>query len=343
MSSSPSFSSQLRIDKPIQFTAIQDAFDVRCFNVGAVVLHPPIVQHIAADLVAPGDGAFFAVEGFELIVALGLLDLLQAAGEKSDRQAAVLLLAAFHRAGDLNAGGDVGDADGGRDLVDVLAAGAAGAHEGDDLHVGFGDFQGGVGVFEIGHHIDRGEAGLPFALGIEGAGANQAVHAGLGAHVAVGVFAFHQQGDVFDSRLLAPGSVDFRDIPAAPLEEIEIHAEEHFRPVLGFGAAGPGMDLDEAAFGVVLAVEQRLQLDFFRAFFQVGQGSVGLFHGVGVAGLFTELVHRFAHRRYRASIPSMGSMPALRILTSATTPWPVSWLFQNPSSPIFCFELFAAG
>ena len=112
------------------------------------------------------------------------------------RQALVLLLAALDGAGDVDAGGFVGDADGAGDFVDVLPAGAAGADEGDEIQVLFGNFDFGVGLLEIGHDVDRGEAGLPLVLGVERAGADQAMNAGLGAHVAVGVFALDQQRDV---------------------------------------------------------------------------------------------------------------------------------------------------
>ena len=90
------------------------------------------------------------------------------------------------------------------DFVHVLSARAGGADERDDIHVRFGDFDIASFFFEIGDDVDRGEAGLAFALGVERAGPHQAMHARLGAQVAVGVFALDQQRDVFDPGLFAP-------------------------------------------------------------------------------------------------------------------------------------------
>ena len=44
-------------------------------------------------------------------------------------------------------------------------------------------------------------------------------------------------------------------------------------------------------FGIVLAVEQGLELDLFARLFQIGQRAVGLVHRIGVAGFVAELVH----------------------------------------------------
>jgi hypothetical protein len=144
----------------------------------------------------------------------------------------------------------------------------------------------------IGDDVDRREARLPLVLGVERARTHEPVYADLGPHVAVRVFTLHEQRDRLDARLFTPLPVGFGDVPASSFEEVEVHAQQHLGPVLGLGAAGAGVDLDEAVLRVVLAVKQGLQLDPLAASFEVGQRAVGLVDGRGVVGLLAELVHR---------------------------------------------------
>ena len=46
---------------------------------------------------------------------------------------------------------------------------------------------------------------------------------------------------------------------AAPLGPARVHARQHLGPVLGFGAAGAGVDLDIGVVRVGLAAQQRLE------------------------------------------------------------------------------------
>ena len=78
----------------------------------------------------------------------------------------------------------------------------------------FGNFHFAVVLLEIRDDVDRGEARLPFALGVERAGANEPVDARFGPQVAVGVFALDQQHDVLNPGLLTPGAVDFARRPS---------------------------------------------------------------------------------------------------------------------------------
>ena len=55
-----------------------------------------------------------------------------------------------------------------------------------------------------------------------------------------------------------------------------VHARQHLRPVLRLGAAGAGMDFDEAVIAVRLAGEQALDLHPGRAVAQREQGGLGL-------------------------------------------------------------------
>ena len=63
--------------------------------------------------------------------------------------------------------------------------------------------------------------------------------------------------------------VDHLHLEAAPLGPAGIHALQHLRPVLAFGATSAGIDFDIGVIGVGLPREQRLDL--------VGIGTVGEF------------------------------------------------------------------
>ena len=100
--------------------------------------------------------------------------------------------------------GHVGDAHRGVGLVDVLAARAARA-VGVDAQVLVLDLDLDV-VVDLGPGEDRGERGLAARVAVEGADADQPVHARLGGEVAVGVLPLHEDGGALDPGLLArPG------------------------------------------------------------------------------------------------------------------------------------------
>ena len=74
-------------------------------------------------------------------------------------------------------------------------------------------------------------------------------------------------------RFLAGALLDPLDAVAPLLRPADVHAQQHLGPVLRFGAAGPGMDLEEAVVAVGLAREQALQLAPLR--FLAGLGKRG--------------------------------------------------------------------
>jgi hypothetical protein len=90
-------------------------------------------------------------------------------------------------------------------LVDVLAAGAAGA-EGVGAHVGRVDLDLDR-VVDLGVDEQAGEAGVAAAGAVERALAHQAVHAGFGAQVAEGVVALDLDGGALDAGHVAFGLV----------------------------------------------------------------------------------------------------------------------------------------
>src|SRR5690606_21181131 len=129
-------------------------------------------------------------------------------------------------------------------LVDVLAAGAAGA-VGVDAQVGRIDVDL-EGIVDLGIDEDAGEGGVPAVGRVEGALAHQAVHAGLGAQQAVGVFAFEFDGGRFDARDFAFGFLEDLGLEVLAFAVVQVLAQQHGSPVLGLGAAGAGLDVDEA-------------------------------------------------------------------------------------------------
>ena len=145
-------------------------------------------------------------------------------------------------------------------LVDVLAAGARRA-VGVDAQVLLVDLDLVGEVLQEGDHVERGEAGLAPVLGVERRDPDQAVHAALGREQAVGEAAPDDEGGREQARLLALGRLVDLDAEAAPLGPARVHAQQHLGPVLGVGAPGARVDLGDRVALVVLAREERLQLE----------------------------------------------------------------------------------
>ena len=143
-------------------------------------------------------------------------------------------------------------------LVDVLAAGALGAHR-VDTHVGFLDVDLDA---VVDHRIDghARERRVPPRVGIERRDAHQAVHAGLGLEPAIGVAALDLDGRRLDPGFFAGGLFEELDLVAVLLGPARVHAQQDVGPVLALGAAGAGMDLEIAVVGIGLARQQRLHL-----------------------------------------------------------------------------------
>ena len=111
---------------------------------------------------------------------------------------------------------------------------------------------------------------------VEGRDPHQAVDAALGLEPAIGVLAPHPHGERFEAGLLAGAFLQHVDGIAPRFGPARVHAGQHLRPVLRFGAAGAGVDLDEAVIGVGLAGEQAVGLHAHRAVAQRQKGGLGL-------------------------------------------------------------------
>ncbi len=114
----------------------------------------------------------------------------------------------------------------------------------------------------VDHRIDpdAGEGGVAARLAVEGRDAHQAVDAGFGLQPAVGGGPDDLERRRLDAGLLAVVDLQRLDLVAALLAEAGVHAHQHRRPILAFGAAGAGVDLDVGVVAVGLAGQHRLDL-----------------------------------------------------------------------------------
>jgi hypothetical protein len=87
------------------------------------------------------------------------------------------------------------------------------------------------------------------------------MHAGLGLHVAVRVLAADHHGRALDARFLPRLIVEHLARPAFLFTVAEVHAQQHLGPVLRLGAAGSGVNGEDAVAEIVLAGELHRQLD----------------------------------------------------------------------------------
>ncbi len=133
---------------------------------------------------------FSPVMSAAYLLLLAHLQLVQPRLQLLHGGGAVLVLGALVLAGDDDAGRHMGDADRRLGLVDVLAAGAAGA-VGVDAQILVVDLDFDV-VGNLGKDEDRGEGGMAAGVGIEGGDAHQPVNPLLGPQIAVGVVALRQ-------------------------------------------------------------------------------------------------------------------------------------------------------
>ena len=116
-------------------------------------------------------------------------------------------------------------------------------------------------VVDLGIDKHRGERGVPALGRIERRDAHEPMHAVLGLQVAVGVVAADHHRGALDARFFAGLVVDDLRRPALALGAAQVHAQQHLRPVLRFGAAGAGMDGHDGVALVVLAGELHGHLD----------------------------------------------------------------------------------
>jgi hypothetical protein len=203
---------------------------------------------------------------------------------------------------DDEAGGEVGDADGGVGGVDVLAALAAGA-VGVDAQV-FGLDVDDDGVVDLGRDEDAGEAGVAALGGVEGRDADEAMDAGFAGDKTEGEVAGDGEGGGLDAGLVAVLDLVDLDFEVLALAPADVHAHEHLGPVLDSVPPAPGWTVTMALSGSVspesmvldssfsaksteggdLALEVGLGVFAFAGEFEVGFDVVGAAGEFGVVG-----------------------------------------------------------
>ena len=178
-------------------------------------------------------------------------------------------------------------------LVDVLPALAAGAERA-HLKLCRRQFLL-LALLDLGDDINAGETGVPALVRIKRRDAHEPVHAPLGLAVAVGVLAGNEQRGALDAGDFAREQFADLDLPAALLAPTLVHAQEHVRPVARLGAAGAGVDGEDAVAAVVRPVKHQLQLECLELPGEPGQ--VGGQFGLNVfLGGFVLAVGQFEHR-----------------------------------------------
>ena len=226
------------------------------------------LQDVRADLVAPGDLAFLAVELVHLALFLVLLQLVDLRAQDLHGPGAVRMLAALGLAGHHDARRQVGQADRAVGLVDVLATGAAGP-ERVHAQILFVDFHFDV-VADFRHHVERSEGGVPPLGGVERADAHQPVHAAFGLEKTVGPGPADHQRRALHAGFVAGLVVHRGDLEALFLAVAVVHAQQHGRPVARFGPARPRVQRQERVVGIELACHQGLQFDVLVLLFKRG-------------------------------------------------------------------------
>jgi hypothetical protein len=215
-------------------------------------------------------------------------------------------------------------------LVDVLAAGAAGA-EGVGAHVGRVDLDLDR-VVDLGVDEERREARVAAAGRVERALAHQTVHAGLRAQLAEGVVALDLQRRAADAGDVALGLFQHLGLEALALAVLQVLAQQHRRPVAGLGAAGAGLDVDEAVQRIRRVAEHAAELELLDRLAQrvrlgldrgeAGRVALGLAHLVelGVVGeVRRQVVDRLDHGLQRLLLApqvlrALGLVPDARVL-----------------------------
>src|SRR6516162_725536 len=239
--------------------AVEHGAGVGGRHAGAQVLHHLVgLQHVGTDLVAPADVGLGGLRGFRLGFAPLELALVEARPQHGPGGGAVLVLGALGLADYGDAGGDVGQAHRRFGLVDVLAAGAAGAH-GVGAHVGLVDVDDDA-VVDHGIDVDAGERSVTARIGVERRDAHQAVHAVLALEPAESIVALDLHRRRLEAGLLPRGLFQVFDLVAVLLGPARVHAQEHVGPVLALGAAGAGMNLEEGVEAVGLTGQKRFEL-----------------------------------------------------------------------------------
>ena len=178
-------------------------------------------------------------------------------------------------------------------LVDVLAAGAAGAG-GADLQVARIDLH--FDWIGLGHHRHRGRGGVHPALGFGGRNSLDPMHAGLELQAAVDPLSPDRKDQFLVAAQIGFGGADRLHLPTAALGIALVHAGQISCPEAGFIAAGPGPDFQHDAALIAGIRRQQGQgeapLQLVDARFERLQLADGQFHQLRHGGIVAVLLEQ---------------------------------------------------
>ena len=126
------------------------------------------------------------------------------------------------------------------------------------------------GIVDFGIDEHGGKRGVAFVVRIKRRVTHEAVNAGFRAQEAVGVFAFQTDGGAVDACDFAVVFFEDVDFEAFTLGVAAVHAEQHTRPIFGFGTACACGNVDKAVVRVGRLVEHALEFQIRHLFFQPG-------------------------------------------------------------------------
>ena len=98
----------------------------------------------------------------------------------------------------------------------------------------------------------------------------------LGLHVPVGVLPLEPERRALDPGVVGVGDLEDVGLPPLPLAVADVHPHQHLGPVLGLGAAGPGVDLEERRELVLRLGQLEPQLPLARPRLDRRHGRVGV-------------------------------------------------------------------
>ena len=222
-------------------------------DVGAQVLDARGVKHVGADLVPPADIGLGVFQRLGRRVALLHFQLVQLGPQHFHGGVLVGVLGTFVLATDHGVGRYVGNTYGRVGGVYVLTTGTGGTI-GVDPQVGRVDFDFHL-VIDLRRDENRGERRVATVAGVERALAHQTVYADFGTQPAKGVFTLDVHGRAFDPGDFTGRQLHDGRVETAFVSPTQVHAQQDVGPVLGFGTAGTGLDVQVGVVRVHFVAE----------------------------------------------------------------------------------------
>ncbi|KPW50728.1 Uncharacterized protein ALO88_05605 [Pseudomonas syringae pv. antirrhini] len=242
--------------------AIKHLVAVAAFDVGSQILDTRGVQNIRANLMTPADIRLGVFERLGRCVALLHFLLIQTGPQHFHGGVLVRMLGTFVLATDHSVGRNVGNTYRRVGGVYVLTTGTRGA-VGVDTQIRRVDVDFDV-VIDFRRHEHGRERGVTAVAGVERALAHQTVHADFGAQPAKGIFTLDVHGSALDTGDFTGGQLHDGGVEAALVGPAQVHTQQDVGPVLGFGAAGTGLDVQIGVVGVHLATEHAAEFELFQ-------------------------------------------------------------------------------